>query len=582
MLNEYVKAIEAILDEDQKDMLKRVYAPTVVAVPLTDAYCATCVLPTGEIRSYGFMDGTYNGDYCGNKYGYLSSVDGGISWTKHYAKGEMGPCAYIYEKDLYIKTKTIFGGEDEGFYIYLSNVGADDPSPRVIKVSDLAYHTMFLPQKSEYTDRIWITTQRLGEDCVVAAYIYSDDFGENWNIVEFEVPRTFERVYPHKGDRWHVFHGVEPYAVELSEGKMMMLIRSYTDNFQQCFSYDGGVTWTTPEKSVFHGTNTTPFFLKMSDGKIITFWNNTQPMPEMRQDKMTPPWDTNGEWEDVFTNRDVCHVAISDDCGESWVGFRELYRNSIRNNSDYRRYSDTPVQSDKSVHQFQAFELPFGKVLVHLGQNSAARRMVIFDREWLYENSSKEDFSLGLGNVSTHVYLKSISGCKPGVNGHCCWNRTNGAVMMPDPDGGFEEFLLISKHHDDRLLSDVQGVVWNFPTSKTGTVMAELRLVEKRIRISLTDRWFNPCDEYCGELAQASFEIDTNDVEPDVFTKVYISYDTEKRFVQVRDDERVYFNVKMKDEAPVGFSYIIIQCATDGESKGAYLKKFEKTNEVKE
>lgn len=37
-----------------------------------------------------------------------------------------------------------------------------------------------------------------------------------------------------------------------------------------------------------------------------------------------------GIWEDVFTNRDVNHAAISEDDGKSWIGMREMVLNPLR------------------------------------------------------------------------------------------------------------------------------------------------------------------------------------------------------------------------------------------------------------
>ena len=581
-MNEYVKAIESIMSEDAKDMLKRIYEPQVVGVPLTDARKDVCVLPTGEIRSYGklYLEDYIHNPNCGGVSAYLSSVDGGISWTKHYAKGKMNSCTYIPEKDIYINLVVEKYAEDKGTFIQISKIGPDDPDPRRIKISEHYFACAFLPQKSEYCDRIWITAERsISEKEMTCAFIYSDDFGESWNIVELKQPPFHEVVYPQKDIRWTYGSGTEPHVAELSENKMMMIIRTATDYFYQSFSYDRGNTWTEVEPSVFHGTDTTPFLLKLSDGRTVCFWNNSQPISEPRHDKQMPDmgdWTIEGFGEDAFTNRDVNHAAITDDGGQTWKGFREMFLNDIRNNADFRYAGNRFTSNDKSVHQFQAFELPFGKILVAMGQNDSSRRLVIFDTNWLLETERHENFMNGLKNVSTQVYLKSISGCTARFgNGHCAWNRTHGAVMMPDADGGYLENVLISKHHDDRLFNDIQGVVWNFPASEKGEVCATIKLIEKKVRISLADHWFNPCDEYTGIQSQFSFELDLDDIDS-VFTEIRIVYDTKLGYANVYAGEKYLFKVNIQKIAPVGLSYISIQCATDGDSKGVYLKNLSK------
>lgn len=569
----YLKVLEQRLDDEQKEILKSIYEPTIVGVPLCDSRRHICVMPDGELRSYGFEGGSHDG----TQIIYSSSYDCGLSWTHaRKCKGKYGPYAYFAEKEIFITTTA----DADGTYAYISKTGSDDISPKAVKISDHAYACMFLPQMSEYSNRIWVTGQRPGKgDFSVPAFIYTDDFGESWHVVELPICPVHELVYPHKDMRWYIHSGSEPHVAEISKEKMMMILRTSTDYFYESFSYDGGETWSEMQPSPFYGTNTTAYLLKMSDGRCVTFWNNTKPLPELRHDKQMPPLPESivtGYWEDVFTNRDASHIAVSDDGGESWKGFRELYLNPIRNASDFRYHGKKFTSNDKSVHQFQALELPYGKVLVSVGQNVTCYKLMIFDVNWLYETERKETFINGLSNVSTQVYLKSIPGSTSIYgNGHCAWNRTNGAVMMPDPDGGYLETVLISKHHDERLFNDVQGVVWNFPASKKGEVTADIKLMEKRVRISLADRWYNPCDENLLILANFSFELDLDDIDSK-FTKINIKYDTEKGMAEVFADERFLFKVKMTGEVPVGISYIIVQCATDGDSKGVYLRLLEK------
>lgn len=70
------------------------------------------------------------------------------------------------------------------------------------------------------------------------------------------------------------------------------------------------------------------------------------------------------------------------------------------------------------------------------------------------------------------MFVKSVSGCfmNKGIVGHCAWNRINGALLLPDPDGNGREVLQICRVRDERLVSDKQGAVWNFPTSNKGEV----------------------------------------------------------------------------------------------------------------
>ena len=578
-MHSYLKQMEANLTAEEKYFLQRIYEPTVVATPLSVSRRDICILPDGEIRCYGILRGDAREYIQGPKtYGYLSSRDAGLSWKINYAKGKMHACTYFEEAQIYIGNSIVSLQEEPGMYIRRSKIGPDDPEPEEIKIDDKAYGDVFLPVKSAFSNRIWFTAQERTEDNT-PIFFYSDDFGLTWQIRKLGLPKQQEVVYPHKGPRWSVGSGTEPYAVELSENKMMMIVRNSTDSFYQSFSYDGGDTWTDPEPSTFYGSNTTAFFLRLSDGRVVTFWNNTKPLPDLNKKNMIPPVGQHcidGIGEDVFTNRDAAHAAITEDGGETWLGYREILLNPIRNAADFRYFGGVKSSNDKSVHQFQAYELPFHKILVSSGQNVASRRMLIFDVNWLYEQERTEDFLTGLGNVSTQVYVKSISGCTSHHgNGHCAWNRTNGALMMPDPDGGFLENVLVSKHHDDRLFNDNQGIVWNFPMAKQGNVTVELKLLEKQARFVLTDRWYNPCDPTAAWQSPFFFELDPDDIGS-AFSKIDIQFDTETAIAQVFANGQFLFKVAMTKPCPTGISYLMLQCVTDGDSQGFYVKRMEK------
>lgn len=577
----YIKRMEERMSEDAKDMLKRIYEPTIVGMPLTDARRDVCVLPDGEIRSYGNLYSTVPNAANGQS-AYLSSVDGGISWTKHYSKGTMNSCTYVEEAKVYLA----IAETPEALWVKRSFVGPDDNDYEMIKVVDGRYGDTFLPKKSVYTNRVWFTSDRqdrtdpTNPKCF-PVFIYSDDFGKTWTVRELPATPPFVMEYPHKGPRWNKCSGSEPYAMELSENKMMMLIRSPHDQFFVSYSYDGGDSWTDPAPSTFYGTNTTPFMLHLSDGRILAFWNNTKPLPQPDYSvvkKWPNPYVVTGQGECGFTNRDAAHAAISLDGGETFEGYREFLLNPLRNNTDFRYVGGITRSIDKSVHQFQAYELPFGKVLVSAGQNIASR-LVIFDVNWLLETNAKEDFLLNaLEKISTHTYVNSLWGSyyRQVGNGHCAWNRAPAAYLYPDPDGDWKEVLRISKHHDERLHNDIGGATWNFPASKQGKVSVVMKLTEQTARLTLTDRWYNPSDPYVAEFSPFAFEPTVEQLGTE-YVKVDIDYDTVSGNATMSVDGKEISSIKMNCKAPTGISYIVLQCATEEESEGFYVRSLEKT-----
>ena len=566
---DYLTAMESRLTQEEKEMLQHIYEPVVVASPLEDARTGICILPDGEIRSYGKVDQTKENPK--GRDAYLSSTDCGLTWKLHYdSQSVMKSCTYIPESSLYLRSLT----DSTGTYVLLSKVGPDDRNPRRVKVADKGLQDVFLPKKSVFSDRIWFTGQWRREDQRhVPVFFYSDDMGESFTCVELPVMPEFKVEHPHKGMRWDIC-GTEPVVEELSENKMMMLIRNSLNSFYCSYSQDGGTTWSDPEPSPFHGTATTAYLLRLRDGRVLSFWNNTRPLPELDHTLSRPVVGQDiieGFWEDVFTNRDANHVAITEDGGKSWIGARELFLNVLRNRADYRYVGGVWSSNDKSVHQFQAYELPYGKILVAFGQNVSGRKIVIFDINWLYETSRKEDFMLGMDNVSTQVYVNDICGSTSATagNGHCAWNRTSGALMCPDPEGSYRDVVGMSYHHDARLLNDLQGVVWNYPASSHMDVEADLYLSSgSEVRLSLMDCWFNPCDPYIGELAQFSIALD-KELEG-AFHKVRLSVDgtTASVYVDGQHKEDLVCHIPVS----IGLSYIHVQCL-----KGdVYLRGLEK------
>ncbi len=585
----YIKRMESMMSEDAKDMLRRIWEPTVVGVPLSDSRRDLCVLPSGELRMYGYPY-TEHSHALEGPCVYLSSVDGGLSWTRHYSKGEMNSCTYIESGKVYLAPLE----KDGGIGVKRSAVGPDDPNPEIIWIVKKnedgerpkeRFIDTFLPTKSVFSDRVWFTSQKCTEESGVpmniCMFFYSDDFGRTWETREIREPEREEVIYPHKGPRWSRGSGVEPYVVELAEGHLMMIIRSPLDCFYLSYSEDGGDTWSKPEPSNFYGTNTTAFLLRLSDGRVVSFWNNTKPLsqPNYKACKQkVSEWVSSGMGENAFTNRDAAHAAVSLDGGKTFVGYREFLLNPIRDRRDFRYFGGVKQTLDKSVHQFQAIELPYGKVLVTAGQNSEARRAVIFDIDWLLENEASEDFvQNGLSKITTHTYVKSLSDHTAHIsgNGHCSWNRAPSAYLMPDPDGGVNEVLSISKHHDARLYNDIGGAVWNFPASKVGTVEIEMKLAEKSARISLADRWYNTCDPHAAAFAPFTFEVEAGDLGSE-YVRLSIAYDTEAGRAAVSVNGEALFALRMAHPVSTGISYLLLQCATDGDSEGFYVRRLSK------
>lgn len=446
--------------------IDEVYAPVIVGTPPCDAYIGLSQMPDGELRHYN-----YGENFDQKQPLYLTSRDSGLTWQTQYVTRDLpyadqrSPLSGEYIR-IFCANKKVYAMRTEG--------GLE--GGRTISVIDDTLGIMNKPPIFiRGGKRIISGAHRIDRS---GAYVYySDDDGRTWKHSATVNSPRHEKGGFHQGVRWN--HGaVEPTIVELQDGRLWMIMRTALDRHYQSFSTDGGETWSPATPSPFYGTITMPTFQRLKDGRLLFFWCNTTPLPEL-------PTAT-GVWDDVFTNRDAVHVAISDDDGKTWKGMRELLLNPERNTS---AFGNTRPSEDKSVHQVQALEVKPGKMLVSVGQHRQCRKLMLFDVNWLYEPTRSCDFSNGLADWSVFQYYK-------GIVGHCCYNRREQAILTAHPDQPGKQALCLKTTPNDSLLQDNCGAVWNFPAAPNGFAKLRFKMPKgcAEVRLLLNDRWFNPTD----------------------------------------------------------------------------------------
>ena len=579
----YLQTMQNLLDGATRSLFLNVYAPQVVAVPPSDASRSVCVTKDGEIRIYG-VTGKKEPDDAGQLV-YISSRDCGLSWKTVPVTDDrvLGVAGYNPASGRYIaaypneyRRGWVNPSCVGGTWAVLNDSGYDGVENRWVKISDTIIHILKTPKYYHEIGR-WLILGQCPDSAGITHPVVctSDDDGETWavHIIEATAPRH-EIKPPHKSARWQQ-DSCEPSVSVLSDGSLLMHVRTSQDFHYEYRSTDRGDTWSDPRPTVFHGTITMPILQKLSDGRILFFWCNTQPMPELDHTNDFPALnegEVHGKWEDVFTNRDANHLAISADDGKTWQGFRELYLNGLRNRADFRSVGGVDSR-DKSVHQAEILELPYNKILVCFGQNVSARKVVLLDLDWLYETEREETFRFGLDNVTTHMFVKSNLGNYRGFSGHCAYNRTNGALLVPSPDGDFREVLQICRTDDPRLAYPKQGMVWNFPAAHTGSVTVSLRVLSSGVRICLCNHWYNACDETVGE--EAPFVLDVTET-PDTWTAITFAFDTAAGICSVSGVGDQTKTLVMRGDAPYGLCYLHIQTlATYADFDGTLIRSMD-------
>ncbi|MDD3154651.1 MAG: sialidase family protein [Victivallaceae bacterium] len=508
-------------------LLKKVWAPVRTGTPFDSPHMCMMKMPDGQLRSYGAAIHGYE-DFT---FVVQKSDDCGMSWRTEVVRNRTpgacvqspwsGDCLVLLRRNswkydapppqmLENQYQSVVANlPSDGIWLFRSKEGPDGNFTSR-KIMDDAIHLQRLPLALKHRKRWIVPGEEKIDGFTHPVLLISDDDGENWKKQVLSYPPLHEIAWPHKGYRWRQ-PGVEPVVAEHADGTLQMLLRTSVDFHYQCFSDDHGDTWSEPEPSPFYSVATMPNLLTLSDGRLLAIWNNTTPLPELDH-ALQPDLDEdgrNGVWEDVFTNRDALHAAISEDSGRSWYGFRELVLNGIRNASDYRTRGGHYVMFDRSVHQNQAIELPDNKVLVGYGQHSECWGFLVFDLGWLAERSRADNFNEGLAEWSIHQFVKSHSGGFQG-GGHCSWNRRPGAALVPACDGSFREALQIARHPDSRLLYEKEGAVWNFPAFRKGRICLKLTLQKGSpgMQIASCDRWFNPTDPLVWALAPFVLTLD--------------------------------------------------------------------------
>lgn len=490
--------------------VKDIHAPVWVGRPPSDAFSGLVQLENGELRHYdwGFDPTPEIHHHPGFlPTSYIFSRDHGLTWqSQPVPKGHLGADCRSPLSGEYLRLQA----EPDGMYV-LKSKGGIDGEWKMQRVWDIPI------RGSELNLTRSIVYIRGGKRAISAwssmrgrfpgladnsvGTLYSDDDGETWQHSNLITAPAHEPNARDKSVRWQ--NGAyEPSVVELRDGRLWMLLRTSLDYHYQSFSSDGGATWSPPTPSPFYATLTDPTIGRLKDGRLLFLWNNTLPLPEFAKNESTAPFilqsAADGTGEDVFTNRDALHGAISDDDGKTWHGFREVLLDSNRNDS---HYGDTGGM-DRSVHQPQFVEVEGGRVVVATGQHWLHRSIFIFDPDWLLETKRRCDFSNGLDDWSVHGYFK-------GLRGHCAFNRYESSTLVPAPDDRQRRVLRVNTTSRRDAIFPRGGAVWNFPAGQAGYIEAQVRLGGKfgGARLALLDRWVNPVDPTVPDLAMGQVEI---------------------------------------------------------------------------
>lgn len=139
---------------------------------------------------------------------------------------------------------------------------------------------------------------------VVCSFV-SDDDGHTWqrsNLLDL-------------GGHGHHDGATEPTVAELSDGRLLMLIRTNLDRFWQAISDDGGRYWRTLQPSPIDASSAPGFLLRLQSGRLLLVWNRLDP------EGRSWPRSTPGPASEIPASwhREELSAAFSEDDGKSWT-----------------------------------------------------------------------------------------------------------------------------------------------------------------------------------------------------------------------------------------------------------------------
>ncbi len=567
------------LSEDDRERYAEVFAPRVVTdLPCQEASYTMCMMPDGRIRFYGWqwISGV-------RRKAYIESDNLGLDWKLKLAGSNDLQSAMLYDPNRRISVGIDRVRRGKGPFYCLRMKDGETVPTRTDLPFRLGNFTAIMRLRGRDRWLVPHTTGITGEHGLFAAVLLSDDDGLTWrrSVAKPNVS-TGTSLFDHDElPRWDNFCS-EPAIAELSDGTLWMIVRT---SFNHPYSYrsrDGGDTWTGPQEMPdFWQHDTMPGLLRLSDGRLLFLWNNTQPMPRLSARELPELHEKElvSRSEAVFTNRDVLHAAISEDDGRTWIGFREFVLNPLRNDSAFRQTGFSQGEMhDKSVHQSLMLELPEGKILVAAGQGDALAKMYMFDVRWLYEKVRKEEFRSGLDNVTHHLFVKSLQGTFRGFSGHCALNRLPGVVMARKPDTNARtarEAAWLVKTDDPRVIWNNPGLTWNFPAACAGTIEIGCRIEGDGFRLGLADHWINPSDPYAAERCVVSVPV-TRETAGGGWTTVKIAWNCENGKATLSCGKNAPVHAPLSRSPRFGISYVHIQSlATASDCKGTYFTELE-------
>ena len=461
------------------------------------------VMPDGEIQVY------YSGGRKGPKTLLITSKDGGRTWSKPRLAFEDGQTWQYPRRTLVDRNGNlhmlIFRVETlDVLHTMSTDRGRTWSKKKEIAKGYIGAIRAFIQCKSGRLvfafHRVIRKHKTAGPTggCGISS-VYSDDNGKTWKqSTSWVLAPCFKNANDNN------YGAVEPNIIQLKDGRLWMLCRTQTGKLYEAYSLDEGETWSTGKPSVFHSTSSPPNLLRLPDGRMVLCWsNNSQP--------------SLGVFGKIYVNREALHMAISEDDGLTWRGFREVYLNPLRNGGRdaYGKRGDFGTSYPTMDFTKQ------GKIILATGQGHDERHRAIFlvDPKWLYETERAEDFSNDMRNLSAYTFIGKEGVVRP---------RFLGPTIVAHPEDRKQGVMLLARP-DAKYAPN--AAVWNFPLARKGKLTLDLcrNRGAAPLELALTDHHSHPNDTEARKAAMIRLDVaDVLQIEEGAWSQIQIAWDLDK------------------------------------------------------
>lgn len=477
-----------------------------------------------------------------NKIMSVSSTDNGLSWAAPRKEFDLPGQAYYAnvmlqdaEGNLHCVFH-IFGEGKNGYrgrhlnlwYCHTRNNGKEWSAPTEIYHGYVGSIRGFIQLKNKrfllvFAKAIPARSQKPGKGDIdyglhdISA-LYSDNMGKSWQSSKNDLRIPIESLQTTR------YGGVEPNIIQLSDGRIWMLIRTNKGILYQSFSNDSGTSWQQPEATKFISSDSPAATLRLADNRIVLFLNSNQ------------RWDNKRTY--ALGGREVLHAAISSDEGKTWKGFREVLTSPSVKQLE---------KGDRGTAYPSAIQSADGKIVFVSGQ-AEERAIVKFDPNWLEQTTQTDNFSEGLAKWT--------------------FFNTDGLTNMEPPFSLNKNGLLIRK------TDGTQDAVWNFPISTKGKLLIDVisKPGNKGILLAITDNFSVSYDSLASKNAVLYHTIKPEDIpfnnKP---LKIMLTWDILNR------KSELYLNNRLINEKPFerntyfGLNYLRLGIPGDLEDHNGFL-----------